>query len=195
MTDTTAPAQTPARERLEQLRAEAADLADRKAAAADTATTPEDGPRVLKVGETFHAIHDGLTIATTVQLFGGSPAIITRRAQSYVVTEDMLEASKNKFGEIGWPALVHDADAQRRRWGTVYLAPGAAPAEMESFLPGGREANEARENAMLTAGQIADPYERGAAIKRVKARFGAPWNPQVGTLHVRGDSGDEAMRR
>lgn len=191
MTDTTAHL-TP-RERLEAARAEAAALADRKAAA-DPAS-PDNVPRVLEVGETFHALHDGLTIGTTLQLFGGTPAILTRRASTYTMTQDMLEASKNRFGVIGWPALVHDADAQRRRWGKVYLAPGPAPVEMESFLPGGREWSEARERAMLTAGQIADPYERRAAIERVKQRFGAPWNPQVGTLHVRGDSGDEAMRR
>lgn len=191
MTDT----KTPAQQRLADLRAEAAELAARKAAAETATAEAPDSPRTLKVGETFHALADGLTIGTTLQLFGGTPAILTRRASTYTMTQDMLEASKNKFGAIGWPALVFDADAQRRRWGKVYLAPGPAPAEMESFLPGGREANEARENAMQTAGQIADPYERRAAIERVKLRFGAPWNPQVGTLHVRGDSGDEAMRR
>lgn len=193
MTDSTTTSQTP-RERLEEARTQAAALAERKAATADT-STPNDGPRALSVGETFHALADGLTIGTTTQLFGGTPAIITRRASTYTMTADMLDASKNKLGAIGWPALVHDEQAQLRRWGKVYLAPGPAPAEMESFLPGGREANEARENAMLTAGQIADPHERRAAIERVKARFGAPWNPQVGTMHVRGDSGDGAMRR
>lgn len=187
MTDTTNPTMTPARQRLEALRAEAAATAD--------SATPDDGPRVLEVGEQFHALHDGLTIGTTTQLFGGTPAIITRRAQTYTVTPDMLEASKDRFGRMSWPVMVFDPEAQRRRWGKVYIAPGAAPEDMESWLPGGREANEARENAMLTAGQIADPYERRAAIERVKQRFGAPWNPQVGTLHVRGDSGDEAMRR
>lgn len=193
MTDSTAPTMTPARQRLEALRAEAADLAVQKAAA--TAATADDGPRILEVGESFHAVHDGLTLPCTTQLWGGRPAIITRRATTYVLDAEMVEASRDKFGNLTWTTRVYDEQAQMQKWGRVYLRPGPAPEGMESFVGKGREWSEQRELAVMKAQAVSDPYERGEAMAAVTARFGTPPNPNASTTRYRGDAGDDAVRR
>ncbi|WP_230006080.1 hypothetical protein, partial [Microbacterium sp. Bi128] len=175
------------------LRAEAA---EREAATTvDTTNTPDDGPRVLEVGETFHAIHDGLTLPCTTQLWGGRPAIITKRSSTYTLDTEMVEASRDKFGNLTWTTRVYDEQAQVQKWGRVYLRPGAAPEGMESFVGRGREWSEQRELAVMKAQAISDPYERGLAMAAVTKRFGTPPNPNASTTRYTGDSGDEAVRR
>ncbi len=192
MTDPTTPSLTP-RERLELARTEAADLASRKA---DTTTQVlAEGPRVLEVGEQFHAIHDGLTLPCTSQLWGGRPAIITKRATNYVLDAEMVEASRNKFGALTWTTLVYDEQAQVRKWGRVYLRPGLAPEDMESFTGKGREWSEQREAAVMAAQAIGDPYERREAMAAVTVRFGTPPNPNASVTRYTGDDGDLPQSR
>lgn len=193
MTDTT-PALS-ARERLEAARAQAEDLAARRAATAADPATPDDGLRVLEVGETFHAIFDGLTLHCTTQLWGGRPAIITKRATDYVLDAEMVEASRDKFGRLTWTALVFDEQAQVKRWGRVYLRPGPAPENMESFVGKGREWSEQRELAVMKAQALSDPFERGEAVAAVTARFGTPPNPNASMTRYTGDAGDAPVRR
>ncbi|WAC68552.1 hypothetical protein [Microbacterium sp. SL75] len=193
MTDTTA--LTPAQQRLEAARAEAAALAARKAAAETTSTT--EGPRVAEVGERVHFLASGFSVPQSLpdELWGGPGNLQMTRGDELVITERHRDAARNRFGEPGWLGLVYDADEQRRRYGRVVVAPGPRPAGMESWVVGDRDWALARENAMLAAGAIGDAYERQAAIKAVQDRFGAPWNPHVGTVTYSGDDGDAAVRR
>lgn len=197
MTDTT-PTMTPARERLEAARAEAAALAARKAAiTADPTDAPHDGPRVAQVGDVVHFLRSGFSVPQSLpsEWIGGPGVLPMRRGDELTVTERHVAAARDRLGGPGWLALVHDVAEQRRRWGHVVIAPGPAPEGLEPWIVGDRDWALARENAMQAAGAIGDSYERQAAIQRVQQRFGGPWDPAVGTMHVRGDSGDEAMRR
>jgi hypothetical protein len=158
---------TPAQQRLRDLRAQVA----RQEGTAPT-ETPQDDRDVLEVGAVFHAVHDGLTIPRTTSMWGGLPAIITRRGESYILTEEMLKASKNRFGQVGWPAVVADPDGQIRKWGRQYLAPGPAPAGLESWVHGSTEWREARERARREAWAQPSDAERAYALAEVQRRFG-----------------------
>lgn len=195
MTDTT---QTPARQRLEALRAEAAELAERKAAAtADTATIPDDGPRVAQVGETVHFVRSGFSVPQSLdhELFGGPGNRPMTRGDELVITERHVEAARNRLGQPGWLALVHDPAEQTRRWGHVVIVPGPRPMGMERWIRGDRDWSDARERAMLAAGALGDPHERADAIAAVNAKFGPPPASNSSSTRYAGDAGDAAVRR
>ncbi len=186
MTDTT---QTP-RQRLEALRAEAAELAERKAATiVDTTGAPDDGHRVAQVGETVHFIRSGFSVPQSLptELFGGPGNRPMTRGDELVITERHRDAARNRLGDPGWLALVHDPDAQRRRFGHVVIVPGPAPAGLEPWIRGDRDWSTARERAMLAANDHSDPHERAEAIAAVNARFGGPPASNSSSTLYRGD--------
>lgn len=181
--------QTP-RERLEAARALAEDLAARKA---DTTTeAPDEGPRVAQVGETIHAVRSGFSVPQSLpdELWGGPGNLPLTRGDELVITERHVEAARNRLGQPGWLALVHNPDEQVRRWGHVVIVPGPRPVGMEPWVRGDRDWSEARERAMLAAGALGDPHERADAIAAVNARFGGPPASNSSSTVYRGDDGD-----
>lgn len=184
---------TPAQQRLADLRAEAAELAARKAAAETaTAEASDDGPRVAQVGETIHAVRSGFSVPQSLptELFGGPGVLPLRRGDELVITQRHVDAARDRLGGPGWLALVHDEQAQRRRWGHVVLVPGPRPAGMEPWIRGDRDWSDARERAMLAAGALGDPQERADAIASVNAKFGPPPASNSSSTKYRGDAGD-----
>lgn len=189
MTDT----KTPAQQRLAALRAEAADLAERKAAATtDAATIPDDGPRVAQVGDVVHFLRSGFSVPQSLdhELFGGPGNRPMTRGDELVITERHREAARNRLGGPGWLALVHDPDEQVRRWGHVVIVPGPRPVGMERWIRGDRDWSDARERAMMAANDHSDPLERADAVARVNARFGGPPASNSSSTVYRGDDGD-----
>ncbi|WP_154096517.1 hypothetical protein [Microbacterium testaceum] len=192
MTDSSAPAQTPARQRLEAARAQAADLADRRAATITDAATTDDGPRVAQVGETVHAVRSGFSVPQSLptEWIGGPGVLPLTRGDELVITQRHVDAARDRLGGPGWLGLVHDAEAQRRRWGHVVLVPGPAPAGLERWIRGDRDWSDARERAMLAATDHSDPVERADAVAAVNAKFGAPPESNSSRTVYRGDAGD-----
>lgn len=186
MTDT----MTPAQQRLADLRAEAADLADRKATT--TVDAPDDGPRVAQVGETVHFVRSGFSVPQSLptELFGGPGNRPMTRGDELLITERHVAAARDRLGGAGWLCLVHDPDAQRRRFGHVVIVPGPRPAGLEPWIVGDRDWSDARERAMLAAGALGDPQERANAIASVNDKFGPPPASSSSSTRYRGDAGD-----
>jgi hypothetical protein len=130
-------------------------------------------PSALQPGETFHPLVDGMTFSTSTRGLGGGH--VTRRGESYTVTNELIAATTNTLGE-SWINIIHDDEAQLAKWGAVRFAPGPWPAEKPTWTYGDREWAEAREVARLAAWNEPDPRERLdklAEVERVYGR-GAP---------------------
>ncbi|MBD8218339.1 hypothetical protein IFU40_06800 [Microbacterium sp. CFBP 13617] len=96
------------------------------------------------------------------------------RGQTFVVTDALIEASRDRNGALGWPALVHDEAAQLAFWGRRMLTPADDVVE-DLGVPeyGTPDWEEARETARKAAWRIEDPQERALARAAVERRFGA----------------------
>lgn len=134
--------------------------------------TPEPYlPAQLPVpGETVHCLITGTTIPTG----GGFAAsgVVLERAQNVIVTAEMLEATRDRFGTLGGIALAHDPDEQQRRWGHQKFAPGPAPAEMQPWTPGSADWGVARRAALHDANREPDARRRLEALRRVQVTYG-----------------------
>lgn len=185
--------QTPAQARLAAARAQ---LAAQQAGQAGTPVTTEaDCPRVIAPGENFHALRDGMSLPRSADLWNVDPSIVTRRGTTYIATEGMIAAARNRLGEPGWAGAVHDEAAQLRRWGAIYLAPGQAPADLESWEYGSPEWSAARAAAHDAAMAESDVERRNAALRAVKDRFGNPAAEGQTVKYARDRAYDEQQER
>lgn len=146
----------------------------RERAAALQAAQPvtETTARRVEVGDVVHAVNTGLHISRTTSLWGGDPALMLKRGDSFVVTQAMLDADLDRNGRPSWSVLVHDPDAQFAKWGKLYLAPGEAPGDIEPWLPGDADWHTAREAARQAAWRIVDEQEQKAAFQEIHRKFG-----------------------
>lgn len=146
----------------------------RERAAALRAAEPvtETTAKRVEVGDIVHAVNTGLQIPRTASLWGGDPALILKRADSFVVTQAMLDADLDRHGRPSWTVLVHDPDAQYARWGKLYLAPGEAPADMQPWIVGDPDWREAREAARERAWRIVDEAEQKQAFQEIHRIYG-----------------------
>ena len=129
--------------------------------------------RIAAPGERVTVLLDGLSIATGAGALGGAGMTLTR-GQTFVVTDALIEASRDRNGRLGWPALVHDEAAQLAFWGRRMLAPADDVVE-DLTVPeyGTPDWEEARETARKAAWRIENPQERALARAAVERRFGA----------------------
>ncbi|MET2012358.1 hypothetical protein ABXJ56_12445 [Microbacterium chocolatum] len=161
----TEPHETPAQRRLREARALRDALTTSKPADARTAPTVDPGTVV-------HCLDDrGITIPQSVTIFG-EHALTFTRGDTFVVTEKMLDAARDKFGNPGGVWLAADEPEQVRRWGRVRLRLGAAPRDLESWTYGTPQWASAREEARIAAWAVSDPVERAQARRAVEERFG-----------------------
>lgn len=123
----------------------------------------------LKAGDVVHALVSGFTFPGSLELTGGR---VTRRGEDITITDDMLEAAKDRRGASFWD-LVDDPDGQVARWGHEVFRRGSAPDDMETWTPGSPEHQLARERARQDAWTLPDPRERAAALQEVQRRYGA----------------------
>lgn len=145
---------------------------ERTAALRAADPTPETTAKRVEVGDVVHAVNTGLQIHRSASLWGGDPALMLKRGDSFIVTQGMLEADLDRNGKPSWSILVHDPDAQYAKWGKLYLAPGEAPADMEPWIPGDADWKEAREAARQAAWRIADEAEQKQAFQEIRRKFG-----------------------
>jgi hypothetical protein len=177
------------RELLERKRAEKA-ARDQAAQTADTASAP-----VVQVGDVIHATATGMHLPRTTSLWGGPPALQITRGDRIVVTEELIEASRDRNGNLTWPAMVHDEAAQLRRWGKIHLAPGEPPADMQPWIYGDASWSEAREVSRRAAWAETDPQRRAAALQKVTEVFGAPPTTSTVTATYKGDADADAQQQ
>lgn len=162
-TNTTAESISPARLRLDAARA--------ALAASALATAPADAPTV-EPGTVVHCLDDhGIVVPRSTSIIG-EPALHVFRGDTFTVTSEMLEASKNGAGVPGGVSLAADEVEQVRRWGKVRLRVGEAPSDLPRWTHGTAEWREAREAARKSAWSITDPDERAEARARVEQMFG-----------------------
>ena len=139
--------------------------------------------RIAAPGERVTVLLDGLSIATGAGALGGAGMTLTR-GQTFVVTDALIEASRDRNGDLGWPKLVHDEAAQLAFWGRRMLAPAPPPGFLaraaedvveDLTVPeyGTPDWAEARETARKAAWNVEAPRERALARAAVERRFGA----------------------
>lgn len=181
------------RERLERLRREVAEMdhhAELARAQAESVALPSragheiehaakarmaaasmvDGNAPLPVapGDTIHALVTGTTFATGSSLMSASH--VTTRGESYVVTQKLIEASRDAGGRSWLRHLISD-EAQLRRWGEVRFGIGPAPEGMTAER-GTAEHREQREAARREAWGMPTAQARADALAAVESRFG-----------------------
>ncbi|MFF0909738.1 hypothetical protein ACFWZW_03495 [Microbacterium enclense] len=170
MTEATSPV-PPGRARLEAARAAKLELDARVAAAGLT----EPAERVRDVvppaaGTTVHVLVSGVTVHVGEQML--SSGRVLTRGQNVVITDAMIERTRNRLGQLGGIALAADEDEQLRRWGQIRFRVGEAPADLKSWLPGSTEWREAREKARRAAWAQPSDSEQAYALALVEKEFG-----------------------
>lgn len=157
------------RERLERLRAEVPALeAAARLRVAEDAVVAGDGPLPVAPGDQIHAKVTGVTFATGRGFTSASH--VTTAGETYTITQQLLEASRDAGGRSWLRHLVSD-EAQVRRWGAVRFGIGPAPEGMTPE-PGTAEHREAREQARREAWAQPTAQARTAALAAVESRFG-----------------------
>ncbi|WP_295844880.1 hypothetical protein [uncultured Microbacterium sp.] len=172
MTDTQ---QTP-RQRLEALRAEAA---DREAAAVPTVTLPVPG-------EQAHVLVP-MSIDVSTEAFPHS--IVLERGKVFTISSAALDRARNRLGEPTGIALAADEAAQLRVWGEIRLRMGLPGDEFQAWTrPGSSEWGKARAEA-IEAAYVLRGNERAAALAEVNRIYGGPPSHQ-NIARYRGDGPD-----
>lgn len=183
MTDTT-PALS-ARDRLELARAEAAALAERKAAA-ETEATPAPATVMLP------QVGDIVTVLVPVGVDRGdrfAETYVLARGDRFKITAGALDRARNRLGDWCGVALAADEAAQLRAWGQVRFHIGDLPDNFETWTrPGSAEWGRDRARAIDDAYALRGD-ERAAALAEVNRRFGPPPSAENPTKY-RGDNGD-----
>jgi hypothetical protein len=124
-------------------------------------------------GEQFHFLR---SMAFSSDSTPSGSGTVSRRGQVVTVTDKLLEAGRNRFGDC-WLDLLHYPDQQIARWGSVVIAAGPVPDDFTWWTPG-PEMDMARENAVLSANALPDP-ERQRALADVRRTFGGRGSGQV----------------
>jgi hypothetical protein len=149
--------------RLEQLRDASEDAED--------AQDEQNGPLKLpQPGTVVHSTRGGLTVHTGGQ--AGVSGVVVSRGQNIVVTDAMLQATKNKLGEYTGIALAADERAQLRKYGEVRFRVGEAPSDLQPWTYGDADWSVAREAARRQAWAQPTDAERAYALAELERKFG-----------------------
>jgi hypothetical protein len=123
----------------------------------------------LVPGDVCHFVRSGMNVQTKVGDWTGASTITSVRGQNFVVTADIIEASKDRHGN-SWLELVDDPEAQKRRWSHgPYFARGPAPADMSHWEPFSIEATlefEARRQVLYDS--VRDPDELALKLRELQ---------------------------
>lgn len=117
--------------------------------------------------------------------FGPRKSDVVGRGGEFIITDEMVEFSKDRNGGPGWLAIIGDPDRQIGRWGHVRLALGEFPEDEAVVRPNSALADEFRAREMADA-QYLPAAERDEAIQLIVAKYGRP--TQSRTLNkIRGE--------
>lgn len=100
------------------------------------------------------------------------------RGEHLTITEEIIAASKDRFGN-SWLELLDDEAAQERRWGKPMFTRGKVVLD-----PWERRGDpvwaQHRDRARAAAHALVDPNEKAAAFRAIDKRFGkAPTDGQT----------------
>lgn len=143
--------------------------------------------RVPSPGESVHALRSGIVL----HLGGGGPfssrSVTLERGQTFTITSALLDANRDRHGSLDGSllSLVHDAEAQRERYGDVLLAPGDAPADMRPWVHGDPVWEIARDTARRRAYALPSEAERREALAEVEREYGAARSTSQTTRTIR----------
>lgn len=137
----------------------------------------------LRAGDTLHALAD-ISIPIDASGLPGSVRFIDR-GTTFVLTDAMLDGSRDRHGSSWLVDLIDEADEQVRRWGVAKIGRGQFPADERISVHGSAEWSEERKRARDAADALVDPEERALAFKRTRERFDLdrPWAAQNGTWY------------
>ncbi|AIY16693.3 hypothetical protein GUY44_26920 [Pimelobacter simplex] len=128
-------------------------------------------PKLPQAGETIHFLWTGLTYHSKVN--GLHTSFVSKRGDELAVTPDLIEANTDRGGMLApWLGLLHDPEAQQRRWDRVVVAPGPFPSGLLTTRPGELEHDEDRRAAVREANKIMDKADRKAALRKVEEAYG-----------------------
>jgi len=151
----------------------------------DTTTATASASRPPVAGEQVHVLRSGLSIHTGEGTMLSVRAVILQRGQTITITSSMLDAHRDRHGELsGWIGIVHDEDAQVRRFGEVIARAGEAPADLKPWTRGDADWQVARDRARRDAYSRPEG-ERAAALAAVDAEYGPAANTSTETARYR----------
>jgi hypothetical protein len=127
-------------------------------------------------GDQFHWTRSGMTYSVNESSSG--VGAISQRGQTVTLTQTLIDSNRNRYGET-FLDLIHDDEAQVKRWKHTFMAAGEAPADMTPWTPGTVEEELAREDASRKVYAIPAGIERQRALRDIAATFGAPPSSQV----------------
>jgi hypothetical protein len=166
-TDVTTEQQTPAQVRLAAAKAQ---LAAQQAGAA-APTNEQDHPLTLpQPGSVVHVLRSGLTVHTGGE--AGVSGVVVAKGQNIVITDAMVQATKNRLGEYTGIALAADEDAQIRKYGEVRFRVGEAPSDLRPWTYGDADWSAARDAARRQAWSQPTDAARADALAEVERVFG-----------------------
>jgi hypothetical protein len=125
--------------------------------------------QTVKAGDQIHFLRTGFTYPRVRGAHVESE--VSRRGETLVISAEDLEVGKDRNG-ASWLDLVHDPDLQIARYGTVQVAPGAAPEGMRPWIVGDPDAEVERDRRRRIAFANADDEIRNTELRRIEQEFG-----------------------
>lgn len=117
---------------------------------------------------------------------GRPVTFVSTRGDEMSLTQETLDAGRHHFGNLPlWLALLHDPEAQLRRYGRQIVAPGPWARDLLRTAPGEPDHEIARRDAMQAALRIENDATREAAVQDVGKLFG-PGEPTSRTTMTYG---------
>ncbi|MFG6502512.1 hypothetical protein [Microbacterium sp. P05] len=148
----------------------------------------------IQPGDWIHSLDEGgISIVRSTSIYG-SASVVLYRGDEIQVDQAMLDASKDRFGNLTWPALVGDANGQIEKWGSVRLRAGRAPRDLAPWVHGSTLWVEAREIARKAAWAEPNPERRAHALRRVQEVYGAGPVTSVITSVIKADRAFEEQQ-
>jgi hypothetical protein len=110
-----------------------------------------------------------MTIGTKLEDWAGAFGHTTVRGENIVLTADIIELSKDRYGD-SWLQDIDDLDAQKVRWSEgPYFARGPAPEGMSHWEPGTVEqVLELQARRQVLYDSVKDPDELAVKLRELQ---------------------------
>lgn len=114
-----------------------------------------------------------------VMMLFGTPGghveeVVARRGDTFVLTQETIELSRDRSGRPGWPSLIRDIPRQLERWGAQVFFEGEPPRDLDRVdRTSAAEIDAERARRLEAAQRLADPGERLAAGRAIREDLGA----------------------
>ena len=135
-------------------------------------TTKETKDVTTDTATTGISVHFLATVNVTLRPDSHAGSRLFNYGDELLMTPEIIDANRDRFGRCHLLDVLHDDEAQIRKWGRRIIAPGPWPEGELRIQRGSNEWNEARERALAVAADLPSEEERRIARAKVREQYG-----------------------